>query len=566
LKLKRGLIPTLKEYPKDAVIRSHQLLIRAGYIRSVGSGIYSYLPLGFKSVQKVINVIREEMNNIDAQEIILPIMSPADIWKETGRWEAYGSEMFRLKDRKNHDMVLAPTHEELITDLARKEIRSYKELPQIWYHFQWKFRDEIRPKSGLLRTRLFIMKDSYSLDTTFENLHKSYQMHYKAYSRMFERLGLNFHIVSASSGLMGGSASQEFMVESEVGEDRIIVCDKCNYASNIEIATADTENISGEETELSIISTPVKGNVKSVAEFLHKDEMYFIKSLLYIVDSKPVFILLRGDDEIENEKLNGILGINHRPATDEEIEAITRSVSGYISPYGLKNIEIIADKALKDTKGLITGANIKDKHIIGVDIERDFKPNRYADFRRVKDGDKCPECGSPLRCINTIELGHIFELGTKYSKAMNATYLDKDGVEQPIVMGSYGIGVERLLQTCIEVFSDDDGIILPKIIAPFDTIIMPLNSNDENIMTVANNIYEEFKARGIDVLFDDRDIRAGSKFKDADLLGIPIQIRMGRKFKDGIIEIKIRKTGEILEISLENLIENIEKLLSREDI
>lgn len=566
MRFKKGLIPTLKEDPKDAIIKSHKLLIKAGYIRSVGSGIYSYLPLGYRAIRKVMNVIREEMDAIDAQELVLPILTPAELWKETGRWDAYGGEMFRLKDRKDHDMALAPTHEELITDLARKEIRSYKDMPQIWYHFQWKFRDEIRPRSGLLRTRSFIMKDSYSLDASFEELHESYKKHFNAYSRVFTRLGLKFHIVSASSGLMGGSASQEFMVESEIGEDRIVVCDKCGYASNVEVAEAAIEPVTGEDTKIEYIDTPVKGDVKTVAEYVGKSPKYFIKSLLYIVKSKPVFVLIRGDLDIEEEKLTRVFGAEYRAATDDEVVGVTGCAPGYISPYGLGGIEVIADFSIKGGKGLITGANRRGQHIIGVNVERDLNVTKFADIMKVRDGDRCKKCGAPLRSINTIELGHIFELGTKYSESMHAYFLDKNGNEQPIVMGSYGIGVERLLQTCVEVFSDKNGIILPRIIAPFEVIVMPLNSGDELVMREAEDIYKILKDKRIDVLIDDRDMRAGGKFKDADLIGIPVQVRIGRKAKEGIFEIKIRKTGEIMEVKKENILDKLNEIFRREDI
>ena len=566
MRFKKGLIPTLKEDPKDAIIKSHKLLIKAGYIRSVGSGIYSYLPLGFRAIRKIIDVIREEMEAIGAQELVLPILTPAEPWKETGRWNAYGGEMFRLKDRKNHDMALAPTHEELITDLARREIRSYKDMPQIWYHFQWKFRDEIRPRSGLLRTRTFIMKDSYSLDSSYEELHDSYKKHYEAYSNTFKRLGLNFYVVSASSGLMGGSASQEFMVESDIGEDRIVVCDKCGYASNVEVAEAEISPVYGEESEVEYIDTPVSGDIGTVADYLGKSPEYFIKSLLYIVESKPVFVLIRGDLEVEEEKLNNLFGDEYRPATNDEITGITGCEPGYISPYGLKDIRVIADLSLKNVKGMITGANRREQHIKGVDVQRDMNVERYVDLLKVKNGYKCKRCGSPLRSINTIELGHIFELGTKYSESMHANFLDSNGKEKPIIMGSYGIGVERLLQTCVEVFGDESGIVLPRIIAPFEVIVMPLNNGDETVMKEAEELYESLLENKIDVLIDDRDMRAGGKFKDADLIGIPVQVRIGRKAKDGIFEIKIRKTGEILETEKNTAITKIKEILEREDI
>ncbi len=566
MRFKKGLIPTLKEDPKDAIIKSHKLLIKAGYIRSVGSGIYSYLPLGYRAIRKVIDVIREEMDAIGSQELVLPILTPSELWQETGRWEAYGSEMFRLKDRKEHDMALAPTHEELITDLARKEIKSYKDMPQIWYHFQWKFRDEIRPRSGLLRTRSFIMKDSYSLDSSFEDLHESYKKHFEAYSKIFKKLGLQFYVVSASSGLMGGSASQEFMVESDIGEDRIVVCDKCGYASNVEVAEALVEPVDGEDADVEYIDTPVKGDVKSVSDYLKTSPSYFIKSLLYISNSKPVFVLIRGDLDIEEEKLTHVLGDEYRPATDEEIRGITGTEAGYISPYGIKGIKVLADNSLRGGKGMITGANRQGQHIKGVNVERDMNVSQFFDLMKVKEGDKCKKCGASLRSINTIELGHIFELGTKYSKSMHANFLDKEGKEKPIVMGSYGIGVERLLQTCVEVFSDENGIVLPSIIAPFEVIVMPLNSGDETVMKEAEAIYADFKKARIDVIIDDRDIRAGGKFKDADLIGIPVQVRVGRKAKDGIFEIKIRKTGELLEVAKEETIDKVVEILHREDI
>ena len=410
------------------------------------------------------------------------------------------------------------------------------------------------------------MKDSYSLDSSFEDLHESYKKHFDAYSKVFTRLGLKFHIVSASSGLMGGSASQEFMVESDIGEDRIVVCDKCGYASNVEVAEAQVDPITGEDTEVEYIDTPVEGDVKSVAKYLGTSPEYFVKSLLYMVKSKPVFVLIRGDLDVEEGKLTGVLGDEYRAATEEEVKSVTGCEPGYISPYGMEGIEVIADISLKDGKGFITGANRYGQHIRGVNVERDMNVTKYVDIMRVRDGDRCKKCGEPLRSINTIELGHIFELGTKYSESMHAYFLDKNGKEKPIVMGSYGIGVERLLQTCVEVFSDENGIVLPKIIAPFEVIVMPLNSGNETVMKEAEEIYTNLLDERIDVLIDDRDIRAGGKFKDADLIGIPVQVRIGRKAREGIFEIKIRETGEIIEEKKENIIDKIKEILRREDI
>ena len=554
-------IPTLKEYPRDATIPSHQLLIKGGFIRMLSAGVYSYLPMGWKVLLKVMDIVRQEMNAIGAQELYLPALTPAELWQKTGRWEEYGDEMFRIKDRKGRDLALAPTHEEIITDLARREIRSYRDLPQMWYQIQVKFRDEIRPRSGVLRARQFIMKDSYSMDVDEDGLDKSYGLHYEAYKRIFDRAGLRYVIVEASSGLMGGSASQEFMVPSPSGEDRIVFCEGCGYSANAEVARGKPSVFNWQERVMEKVHTPVEGSAERIAEYLGVDIRQIAKSLLYIVDGKPVFVVIRGDYEVNEEKLAKLFG-NVRPAHPDEVLEYVGAPVGYVSPVGT-DIPCYVDYSLEGAKGLVSGANEEDYHYVGLNIGEHIVPNKFVDVRMVNSGDICERCGKPLVVENAIELGHIFKLGTKYSKAIGAVYLDEAGTEKPIVMGSYGIGIERIMATAIELYNDSNGIMWPRSIAPFEVIVSPLNVSSPGVRCVAERCYAELVAKGVEVLYDDRDERAGVKFKDADLVGIPLRVTIGeRGLSNGEVELVIRRTGEVIKVPPDGVVGKVLEILN----
>ncbi len=553
--------PTLREVPADAEVPSHILLLRAGFVRQLASGIYSYFPLAWKTLTKIINIIREEMEKIGAQEFLLPAIHPAEIWKESGRWEIMGDNMFRLKDRWERDMCLGMTHEEIFAHIASKELKSYKELPQIWYQIQTKFRDEPRPKSGLLRVRQFIMKDSYSFDIDWDGLSKNYEKHYEAYQRIFKRCGLKFLIVEAHSGSMGGSFSHEFMVESDAGEDLVAKCSNCKYCANLEKATSIIEEIVDSEPESDEpikVHTPGKKSIAEIEEFLKVPARNQIKTLIYIVESEPIIILLRGDHQLNEAKLETVLKTGtFRPATEEEIREIMGANAGSLGPVGVKNIRIIADLALKGRKNMTTGANETDYHIQGVTPEKHFNAE-YYDLRNVEEGDLCPKCKSQLKLVKTIEIGHIFKLGTKYSEAMGAYVLDKDGKKVPIVMGSYGIGVERIMTSAIELYHDKYGIIFPITIAPFEVAIVPVSNKDEKQMEISEELYNKLKNMGIDVLLDDRSERIGVKLNDIDLIGIPIKIVIGpKKIKEGKVEVVLRDGSERFDVEIEDAVEKV---------
>lgn len=553
-------IPTLKEIPKDATNISHILLLRGGFIKLLSSGVYAYLPLGWKVLKKIINIVREEMDRIGAQELLLPALTPKEIWEKTGRWKEYGDEMFRLKDRKDREYALAPTHEEIMTELARLDIKSYNELPQMWYQIQIKYRDELRPRGAVLRARTFIMMDSYSFDVDEKGLDKSYELHYEAYERIFKRVKLNTLVVSASSGIMGGSESHEFMVPSLAGEDSIVYCENCGNSSNVDVAETEPSRVEfGESSKLEEIYTPVAGSIKEVSKFLSVPEYMLMKSLLYIDgNGKPFFVLIRGDYDInENKFLKNFK--DARQAEDDEIKRLTGASKGYVSPIGL-DIPSYADISLKYGKNLISGANKDEYHIKGIEIERDVKPLKYIDVRNVKLGDICNKCSSPVILKNTIELGHIFKLGRKYSESIGANFTDRDGKAKPIVMGSYGIGIERIMATAIEVYNDKDGIIWPISISPFDGIITILDLKDNKSLEISEKIYKILK-ENYDILFDERDIGPGAKFKDADLIGVPIRITIGPKtLKEGKVEISRRDSKEKIKIEPEKVKECFEKI------
>ncbi|OYV03508.1 proline--tRNA ligase [candidate division bacterium WOR-3 4484_18] len=552
-------IPTLKEKPREAEIPSHTLAIRAGLIRMVASGVYSYLPLGWRVLRKIMQIIREEMNRIGGQELLLPALTPAEIWQETGRWYEYGKEMFRVRDRKDKDYALAPTHEEIITDIARREIRSYRDLPQIWYQIQVKFRDELRPRGGVMRAREFIMKDSYSLDATVEGWQRSYNLHRDAYIRIFTRLGLEFKIVSASGGIMGGSETEEFMVPSPVGEDTIVYCGNCSYKANYEIARGIPPKLELEDKPLRKVYTPVGGSVEEISRFFDTVPQQLLKSLLYVkqTDSgkQPIFLLVDGAHDVSETKILKLGDL--RPATSDEVKEWMGASIGYISPIGT-DIPVYADIGLKGRKGLITGANEDLYHYEGVNIERDIKVNEYTDIAKVAPGDSCPQCGDKLIIESAIEVGHIFRLGTKYSEAMGATFLDRDGKNKPILMGSYGIGVERSMMAIIETHHDEHGIVWPQSVTPFQVLVTTLNPENYDLVQVADNLYKELMKRDIEVLYDDRSTSAGIKLKDDDLIGIPVILILGEKvWRDGMVEIKIRATNERIKVKHEMCVDKV---------
>ena len=563
MKLSQSFVPTLKEIPSDAVNISHKLMLRAGLIRSLGAGIYSYLPLFTKTIQKVMTIIREEMNAAGAQEFLLPALNPVELWEESGRQADFGNEKFNFKDRKGHEMTLAPTHEEIICDIARNEIRSYKDLPQVWYQIQTKFRDEPRPRSGVLRTRQFIMKDAYSLDSSWEGLDKSYEDQKSAYKKIFTRCGLDFFIVGASSGLMGGRASQEFMVESPGGEDTCALCDTCGYAANIEVAGSRMRyRYEKGGKECSEVHTPDQKTIDEVSEFLNRKPEQFIKALLYIAGEKPVMILLNGQDELSETKLGAMLGVPVRPAHPEEVFEYTGVKAGFIGPVGLKKgVTLYIDDTLKGAKGMVCGANKNDYHLIDVDLEKhSVKPEKYADLRTVKDGDPCPQCGKPMKIVRAIEMGHIFKLGTKYSDSMGAVFQDAEGKSHPIIMGSYGIGIERIVAAHIEQWADENGIVWRGEIAPHKVVILPLKEDDD-IASASEKLYNQLTDAGFEPVLDDRNIRAGVKFKDADLMGFPVQIVFGKLFTKGKAEMKNRRTGERIECYIDSIEDELKKML-----
>jgi prolyl-tRNA synthetase len=548
----QAFIPTLREDPAEAEVPSHRLLLRAGYVRQVAAGVYAYLFLAQKSLLKVTQIIREEMNAIGAQEFYLPALNPAELWKESGRYESYGQTLFKFKDRTQHEMCLGVTHEEEMTNIARGELRSYKQLPQIWYQIQEKFRDEPRPKSGLLRLRQFWMKDSYSFDLDDAGLEISYQKHYRAYGRIFDRCGLKYVIVEAYSGTMGGTHSHEFAAPTDAGEDSLAICE-CGYAANLEKAEGQAptvEDLAGDAPP-EPFPTPGQKTIDDLAKFTGESPARLMKTLVYVVESKPVVLLLRGDHTLSETKLATVLGTEvFRPATPEEAFELHGAHVGSLGPVGLKGVRILADRALEGRKNLITGANRDDTHLRNVTPGRDFQAE-YHDLRVVTAGDLCPRCGHPMQIRIAVELGHIFKLGRRYSKTMHATVLDENGKETPLVMGSYGIGLERILSAAVEQNHDQDGMYLPRAIAPFDVILTAANMDDARLRAAAEKLYEEMLANSLDVLFDDRAERPGVKFKDADLIGVPYRVTLGkRKFEQGLAEIFQRSTKKIRDVKL----------------
>jgi prolyl-tRNA synthetase len=575
-------IPTLREAPADAEVASHKFLVRSGYIRQLAAGIYSYLFLGNRSFNKIMAIVREEMDKI-GQEFFLPAIHPRELWEASGRWTVMGGNMFRLKDRKGADLCLSMTHEEVMTDIARKELRSYKQLPQIWYQIQTKFRDEARPKAGLLRVRQFIMKDSYSFDIDAAGLDVSYQKHYDTYCRIFDRCGLKYMVVEADSGAMGGSQSHEFMVRTPAGEDQIVSCEKCNYAANLEKATstlAPVEDLAaqGEGKPLEV-HTPGMKTIEDVAKFLGvspKNKMKTLALMLEDTDAKTgkvkthgVVLLMRGDHQMHDIKLSAALGGKaSRPMTEEEIKRLFKSPAGFLGPVGItwakdmKNDEhpiLLADRALERRTNLIGGANKEDYHLRNITPGRDFQPTAYADLRSVAAGEACPKCGALLRIDTAVEIGHIFKLGYKYSESMGARVLDQNGKEITPIMGSYGIGIERILTASVEQGNDENGFWLPPQIAPFEIVVTPTNIKDEKIKAASEDIATRLEAAGYQVLLDDRDERPGVKFKDADLVGIPFRVTVGKKVTEDTVEVVRRSTRQIEDASIPAITKYFEK-------
>ncbi len=561
MKFSKSYIPTMKEVPSDAIIPSHILMLRSGMVRMLSAGIYSFLPLGYKMIKKITAIIREEMDEIGGQEFHLPALNPREIWEQTGRVEAFGDTMFHVKNR---DYVLAPTHEEIMTYHAKGNIKSYKEMPQIWYQIQTKFRNEARPRSGIIRGRQFLMKDAYSFDSSFEDLDKSYDLHYNAYRKIFDRCGIKYFVVGASSGAMGGNKSEEFMVKSDAGEDTVAYCEHCGYAANIEVATSNIEPVarSAESKEIFEISTPDVKSIDELCEFLGIDERETAKSRVYIFEEKPILVLMSGNDEVNETKLENALGGAVRPAHPEELKEISGADAGSIGPIGFK-YRVIADKRLKEGNNLYSGANKNDFHIGGIDLKRDLPDLEYFDLRTVEKGEKCTRCGKELDVFKAIELGHIFKLGTKYTEALGATFLNENGKENPIVMGSYGIGVERVLACYVEQNFDEKGIVWDEHLRPFDIHLLGLNMKKETVINAAEELYTKMHDAGFDVLFDDRNsVQAGVKFNDADLIGIPVQVIVGeRGLKEGEVEIKIRKSGERFNVKIDSVLDELKKVV-----
>jgi prolyl-tRNA synthetase len=572
-------IPTLREDPADAEVVSHRLLLRAGYIRQLGAGIYSFLPLGWRVAQRAMKIIREEMDAVGGQEFFLPALHPSEVWKESGRWAVMGETMFRLKDRKGADMCLGMTHEEVFTSIARHEIRSYKQLPQVWYQIQTKFRDEERPKSGLMRLRQFIMKDAYTFDVDWQGLDRSFNDQRGAYKKIFDRCGIKYHIVEASSGAMGGTQSNEFMARTPAGEDFIAVCESCGYAGNLEKATSRLpliEDQAGPEAPEEF-PTPGVRTIEDLTTFPGgASAERQIKTLVYVATDGAtqgqyaVLALLRGDHQLHEVKLADTLGASAvRPAHPEEIRDLLGASAGSLGGVGARDkaraakrdVRVIADESLRGRRNMTTGGNKDDFHIRGVSVERDIKPDTWADLRTVQKGEACANCeAGTLDIFKAMEIGHIFKLGTKYSDSMGATVLNAEGKEVPVVMGSYGIGVERILSAAVEQNHDSDGIVWPKAIAPFDVVVTVTNVKQKEMADAGERLYESLRRAGLEVLLDDRDERAGVKFKDADLVGVPFRVTVGKKIADGKVELFERASKQSTDVGLDEVAAKVQEL------
>lgn len=547
--------PTLREIPSDAVVVSHQYMLKAGMMRKVSNGLYAFLPLALRSVRKVEDIVREEMNAIGSQEILMPITQPAEIWKQSERWDVYGEEMFKLNDRHGHEYCLGPTHEELVTVLAKMDTSSYKQLPVSLYQIQNKYRDEKRPRFGLMRSREFIMKDAYTFDMDEEGLDRQYHLMYDAYTRIFTRCGLHFRPVVADSGAIGGSGSHEFEVIADSGEADIVYCKDCDFAANIEAVEpkALSSSVHNDKAK-EIVETPGQHTIQMVCDFLHVSVVCSVKAVVYKLDDTVVLALVRGDHEVNEVRLQNLFNaVNVGLASDEDLKRCGL-IAGYISPIGLKkadNFEIIVDTTVMEMEDACCGANAVDKHYVHVNPKRDFEDVRVETIRLITAEDCCPKCGGMIELKKGIEVGQVFKLGTKYSEKLGCTYLDRDGKTHPMVMGCYGIGITRTVAASIEQNHDKDGIIWPVAIAPYEVVIVPANNKDEGVMNAARHLYDEMEDCQDEVILDDRDERAGIKFKDADLIGYPIRVTIGKKWKEsGLVEVRLRRSGVVSEVAL----------------
>ncbi|QLL77838.1 proline--tRNA ligase [Ligilactobacillus saerimneri] len=564
MKQSKVLIPTLKEVPSDAETISHQLMLRAGYIKQVSAGVYAYLPLGYKVLQNIEKIIREEMEKIDAIEMLMPDVIPAELWQESGRYDTYGPELYKFKDRHDRDFILGPTHEETFTTLIRDTIKSYKKLPLVLYQIQMKYRDEKRPRNGLLRGREFLMQDAYSFSTDNESLDQIFMQMDKAYQTIFDRCGLDYRGIIGDAGAMGGSHSKEFQAIADIGEDIIVYSDQSDYAANIEMAkNLRTLQQSHEQpSELKKVPTPGAKTIDEVAQFLDLDTGNMIKTLLFVADDEPVLVLMRGNDQVNEVKLKNTLHANNlRPATDEEAVTYLGADFGSLGPVGVSGVKTLADLDIEKMVNIAVGANENGFHYLNANLDRDFTVDEFADLRTVQEGELSPDGEGKLQFTRGIEIGHIFELGTRYSDSMKALVLDENGRQLPVKMGSYGIGVSRLLSAIVEQYSDENGITWPRSIAPYDIHVIPVNVKKAEQRELAEQITADLEAQGYRVLEDDRKERAGVKFADADLIGLPVRITVGKKASEGIVEIKLRKTGETLEVKTDELLNSLAILL-----
>jgi prolyl-tRNA synthetase len=568
MRYSQAFIPTLKEVPSDAQVVSHVLMVRGGFIRRLAAGIYNFLPLGWRVLSRIETIVREELGRAGAQEVLMPAAIPAELWQESGRWKKYGPELLRFKDRKGADFCFGPTHEEVITDMVRREIKSYRQLPVNLYQIQGKFRDELRPRAGLMRGREFIMKDAYSFDVSPEKALVTYQAMYDAYSRIFRRCGLDFRTVEADSGAIGGSKNHEFQVLADSGEDMLVACDNCDYAANVEqaeLAEPTSPGIAGPAGALAEVATPGKKTIDEVAGFLARDANQLIKTLIYMADGKPVAVLLRGDRNLNEVKLKRLLDATELfLARDGQVLEATGSPTGFAGPQGLA-IPVVADLELRGATGAVVGGNKKDVHLTGFDIERDASVAKYAGLRMAEAGDLCPRCGKGhYKAFRGIEVGHVFYLTTVYSVPMGCTFLDEAGADKPMEMGCYGIGITRVAAAAIEQNHDDAGIIWPMSIAPFEVSVLSLQQ-DAAVVEAAEKIYRELAARGVEVLFDDRDERPGGKFKDADLIGIPLRVAIGaRSLKEGQVEVKWRRDAKPTLVPADRAVEVVAGMVAEE--
>lgn len=581
MRMSKMFVQTLRDFPSDAEVMSHKLLVRAGFIRKLTSGVYNYLPLMWRVLKKVEKITREEMDAAGAQEMLMPFVQPEELWKESGRWDVYGKELMRLKDRHDRGMCLGPTHEEVITFVAREGIKSYKQLPVNLYQIQSKFRDEVRPRYGLLRGREFIMKDAYSFDSTQEGLEKSYKIMADAYYKIFERCGLETKAVQSDSGAIGGAVSHEYMVliddtENNAGENDVFFCKNksCGYAANANHAVSVLEpaEVDGAKfgfTELKKVDTPDTTSIEELEKFLNVPATVILKSMIYIADKKPVMALIRADKTFEETKVMNAVGANEiRSAAPAELADIFGASKGFVGPLGIENvkipadyegekIQVVADLTAKEMKNFVIGANETDRHFVGVNLEDLGKDVIFADIRLVEKGEKCPDCGEPLFVTKGIEVGNIFQLGTKYSEKMNAVFTDENGKERPFIMGCYGIGISRTAAAAVERHHDEFGIKWPLAIAPYHVDVVPVNTGEEKQMKIAEEIYKKLLEKGVEAVIDDRDERAGVKFKDSELIGFPFRITAGKTVDEGLVEFKIRETGEVLKITPDEAVEKV---------